>query len=99
MKIKLLKVGAAWCGPCQALARNRTLEKFAEKHEGVTIEVHDDSMNGSAVFEKFANKWNVKSLPTLIWLYRDEELLRSGDVSARGIAEQYEKAIRKVEKL
>lgn len=96
----LMKVGAKWCAPCQALARRGTLEKFAQEHDDVRLEVHDDSeAGGAAAWERFADKWNVKSLPTLIWVYKGEELLRSQEVSATAIKEQYERARRKAERL
>lgn len=92
----LMKVGAKWCGPCQALAKRRTLEKFADEHPDVRLEVHDDSMAGGAeAWERFADKWNVKELPTLIWVFKGEELLRSSDVSLKGIEAQYQKALKK----
>lgn len=92
MKLKLVKLGAAWCPPCKAMARAQTLEKFADKHPDVKIEVHDDTESGSTRWEAIANKYDVKSVPTIIWLYDDQEVLRSNDVSATAIKEQYEKA-------
>lgn len=98
MKLTILKIGARWCGPCNALARARTLEKFAEKHPDIRVEIHDDTDAGNARWEEFADRWKVKALPTLIWLYKGEEVLRSSDVSARGVAEQYERALKKAER-
>jgi len=93
MKLKLMKVGAAWCGPCNALAKRGTLEKFAEAHPDVKLEVHDDSENGSKRWEEFADKWNVKNIPVLIWVAGDEELFRSEDVTLAGMEKQYKKAL------
>jgi thiol-disulfide isomerase/thioredoxin len=99
-KLTLLKIGAGWCGPCQALAKRGALEKFASEHPDVKLEIHDDSeAGGNARWEAFADKWAVKSLPTLIWVSQGEELLRSSDTSMAAIKSQYEKALKKVEKL
>lgn len=98
-KLTLMKVGAAWCGPCATLARRGTLEKFGAAHPDVKVEVHDDTETGSKRWEAFADEWSVKSVPTLIWTYDGKELLRSSDTAMAQIEAQYEKALRKVEKL
>lgn len=94
MKLTLMKFGAVWCGPCQTLARRRTLEKFADSHPDVKVVVRDDTENGSKTFEKLANDWGVKNIPLLIWCLGEKELLRSQDVTLAGIEKQYEKALR-----
>lgn len=95
MKLKLLKFGAVWCPGCVQLERRGTLEKFAEKHPDVSVQVHDDTEKGSQRYSDLADKWSVKSIPLLIWTHDGEELLRSYDVSAAGIEEQYKKALKK----
>jgi thiol-disulfide isomerase/thioredoxin len=101
MKLKLVKVGAAWCGPCHTLAKRGTLEKFEAKHPDVKVEVHDDPSEdgeptaGTKRWESYADSLNVKSLPTLVWFHGTEELLRSSDVSAAGIEAQYARALKK----
>ncbi len=100
MKITLMKVGAKYCAPCLSLEKRGTLEKFAEAHPDVKLEVHDDNEFGdSKAWANFADKWKVKSMPTLIWVAGGEELLRSGDVSVAGIKEQYARALKKAERL
>lgn len=93
MTIKLMKVGAAYCAPCSALAKKGTLEKFQAKHPEVKVEIHDDNENGdSKAWATFTYKWSVRNVPVLIWVVNGEELFRAYDVSARGIEEQYERA-------
>jgi thiol-disulfide isomerase/thioredoxin len=93
VKLTLMKVGAGWCGPCQAMAKRGTLEKFAKAHPEVKVEVHDDTeAGGSRRWEAFADKWQIKSVPTLIWLARGEELLRSNDVTMDAIEKQFKRA-------
>ncbi len=104
MKLKLLKVGAKWCPPCQALDKRGTLEKFEAKHPDVKVEIHDDpradpEVGSASRWEAFVDKWNVRAFPTLIWVAGDTELLRTTDVSAAGIEAQYEKALKKMERL
>ncbi len=96
MKIVLMKVGARWCGPCQALAKRGTLEKFAAAHDDVRLEIHDDDTEGgSARWEAFAEKWDVRDMPTLIWVVQGEEVLRSGNVTLAEIEQQYKKVLAK----
>ena len=98
MKLTLLKVGAGWCGPCNQLAKRGTLEKFAEKHPEVRVEKHDDSEEGgNKRWEAFADKWNVKTVPVLIWGANGKELFRSSDVSAAGIEAQLKRAQKAIE--
>ncbi len=94
----LKKIGAKWCGPCVALEKKQTLQKFVAKHPDVKLEIHDDrASGGSPVWEQLADTLNVRNLPTLVWTDRNGAvLLKSEDVSAAGIEAQYQKAVRKL---
>ena len=99
MKITLQKWGAKWCPPCRAADRAQTFEKFKAKHPEVSVQVHDDTEGGSKAWEKKADEAGVTNLPTVIWLAGGEELFRSNDVGIRSLEAQYEKALKKAERL
>lgn len=96
MKLTLMKFGAKWCGPCQALAKAKTLEKFAAAHPEVKVERHDDSSAGSEAWSDLADQWGVKALPTLVWVAGEKVLFRSSDVSPGGIERQLARALKAV---
>ena len=67
----LVKFGAVWCAPCRAMAP--ILESIASSWEGDIdlweLDVDDDP--------ETANKWTVRSIPTLVLIDADgEELAR-----------------------
>lgn len=95
-KLTLMKFGAKWCGPCVELKKARTLEDFADAHPDVKVEVHDDSMKGSAKWDALAEEWKINNIPVLIWTDGEKELLRSESVSANAIEKQYRRALEKL---
>lgn len=97
MKLILKKFGAKWCQPCVELKKARTLEDFADAHPDVKVEVHDDSMKGSAKWDEIAEAHHVENIPVLIWCDPSgKELTRSTSVSANAIEKQYRKALEKL---
>ena len=88
MKITLLKFGAVWCGPCVALSKAKTLEKFARAHPEVEVQKHDDTEKGSDKWSELADENGVKSMPTLVWKAGGKVLFRSSDVRAEAIEKQ-----------
>lgn len=85
-KIRLLKFGATWCGPCKALARAKTLEKFAEKHPDVKLELYDvvdedDLEEGQELTKdqvatnELSAHYDVQAFPTILFVDSDGELL------------------------
>lgn len=99
MKINLQKWGAVWCQPCIDLSKRKTLEKFQAAHPEVKVSIHDDTEKGSVKWDKRAEELGVKNLPTLVWMYGDQVLLKSEDVRGQAIEEQYMKAYKKALKL
>lgn len=61
----LVKFGAAWCRPCQAI--QPTLEKIAAEWEG-DVEVYASDVDSDPTI---ADAWSVRSVPTLVLI--DEE--------------------------
>lgn len=114
-KVKLLKFGAQWCGPCQTMAKKQTLEKFSAKHPEVEIVKYDlpedeiecacglygqageecvgdedgkggcgktipDHPKEAKEASDLADKYDVETIPTVIFMMGDEELGRSEEV-------------------
>ena len=63
MEIEVLKFSATWCGPCKVLAT--TLKDAAEIK---SIDVEQD--------QETARKYNIRSVPTLVFLRNGKEVLR-----------------------
>ncbi len=108
-KFRLIKVGAPWCGPCQAMAKAKTLEKFGEKHPEVRVEEYtlsdEDGEEGAKLSdaEKEANdladEYDVEAIPTCIITDMDgNELARTDEATGlSGLLKLYAKAKEKAE--
>lgn len=80
--IKVLKFSATWCVPCKSLAE--TLKDV----DGITTVDVDEDVDT-------AKKYNIRSVPTLVFLKDGEEVARqSGALSLA----QYEKLLESVSK-
>jgi thioredoxin-like negative regulator of GroEL len=94
VKLTLIKLGADWCGPCQSMKKQKTLEKFIDAHDDVKLRVIDiDDPAG----EKLADEYEVRAVPSIIFEYDGEELCRDeGAMSLKMLEKLYEKALRKM---
>lgn len=95
-KVKLIKWGADWCGPCTAMKRARTLEKFVEKHPNIELSIVDvDTKSG----EDLAYDYEIDGIPHFIFESDDgSELVRLGGATTiNGLEKLYEKALKNLE--
>jgi len=77
-KVVLLDFYADWCGPCQTLLP--TIYKLAEEFDGdVTIKKVNVDENRA-----LAAKFGVRSIPTLVYLNRGEEIGRQNGLISEG---------------
>ena len=73
--MKLLKFSASWCGPCKMLSK--TIEQIKSEIPCDIIEIDIDED-----FET-ANKFQIKSVPTLVLMDGETEVSRkTGNISA-----------------
>lgn len=78
---KLIKFEAPWCNQCKAL--KYTLDKVMKDFSDVTLEIVDCDEH-----EDIAQKYNIRNLPTLVYLKNNEEVGRIfGAVPASKIVE------------
>lgn len=66
MSLKVLKFGAVWCPPCQAL--KPIIEKLAEEMEDVefvSVDIDDESKI------ELVTKYKITAVPTMIFLKDD----------------------------
>jgi thiol-disulfide isomerase/thioredoxin len=93
-RVKLVKFGADWCGPCKSMARAQTLEKFAEAHPELELEVVDVDKD-----EERADDYDVQGIPCFVFEDLDgDELVRDeGATNAKGLEKLYKKALAELE--
>lgn len=78
---ELLKFETYWCSQCKAI--NPTLDKILEEFPDIKLTKIDCEEQ-----EDLSNRYNIKNLPTLIYLKNDIEVGRiSGAVPANKIIE------------
>jgi thiol-disulfide isomerase/thioredoxin len=91
-RLTLYKFGAAWCGACKVMARAKTLEAFGKNHPNVKIEKLDlvDQSEDEETptrqltrdeqrAEDLAEQYDVQSLPTLLFVNDDDDVLARAD--------------------
>lgn len=70
---KILKFEAEWCGQCKALAP--ILKKVLENHTDITLTTIDIETE-----EEITLKYNIRNLPTLIFIKDNIEIGRTSGV-------------------
>ena len=70
---RILKFEAEWCGQCKALAPN--LKKVLENHTDITLTTVDIETE-----EETTLKYNIRNLPTLIFIKDSIEVGRTSGV-------------------
>ena len=70
---KRLKVEAEWCGQCKALAP--ILKKVLENHTDITLTTIDIETE-----EEITLKYNIRNLPTLVFIKDNIEVGRTSGV-------------------
>ena len=63
--MKLIKLGAEWCGQCKALTK--TLDSMGINYDNIDMDTE--------LGEEFADKYKVRSLPTLVAIGDNDEFL------------------------
>jgi len=71
--VEMIKFGAEWCGPCRMLkpAMNALTEKY--NIEGSAIKITDVDVDKEA---DTAKQYNVRNIPTMVFLKDGEEVSR-----------------------
>lgn len=79
MERTLLKFYADWCGPCKIVAP--TVEKVASEHglQVVSVNIDED--------RETAERYGVRSIPTLVLLDNDQEIGRHTGANTRTVIE------------
>jgi len=95
-RMKLVKFGAEWCGPCRSMARAGTLEKFVKAHPDIGLEVVDVDVDS-----KRADEFRIRSIPTFVFvdLSKEEGILHkaAGATDEAGLEKMYKKASKALE--
>jgi thioredoxin 1 len=72
-KVKVLDFYAEWCGPCRAMSP--AINSLMEEHnrEGSDVEISKVDVDKNP---ELTEKYNIRSIPTLVFLKDDEEFDR-----------------------
>ena len=86
-KIEILDFYADWCGPCQMM--KPTMEEFKQTHPEIKVTAINIDEE-----EELAEKYNVSSIPCVVFLRDGEEIDRGvGALSLRKLEKMVEKVI------
>jgi thioredoxin 1 len=77
---RILKFEAEWCGQCKALAP--ILKRVLENHTDITLTTVDIETE-----EETTLKYNIRNLPTLIFIKDDIEVGRTSGVLTANVLE------------
>ena len=77
---KILKFEAEWCGQCKALAP--ILKKVLENHTDITLTTIDIETE-----EEITLKYNIRNLPTLVFIKDNIEVGRTSGVLTANMLE------------
>lgn len=77
---KILKFEAEWCGQCKALTP--ILKKVLENHTDITLTTIDIEIE-----EETTLKYNIRNLPTLVFIKDNIEVGRTSGVLTAGMLE------------
>lgn len=77
---KILKFEAEWCGQCKALAP--ILKRVLENHTDITLTIVDIETE-----EETTLKYNIRNLPTLVFIKDDIEVGRTSGVLTANVLE------------
>ena len=77
---KILKFEAEWCGQCKALAP--ILKRVLENHTDITLTTVDIETE-----EETTLKYNIRNLPTLVFIKDDIEVGRTSGVLTDNVLE------------
>jgi len=79
-KITLLQFSAKWCGPCKMLSP--IVDTLRVENEGKDISIYKIDIDDN---QDLARKYNVRNIPTLLFLKGDNEVGRMVGMTAKSI--------------
>lgn len=80
-KVKVVDFYAEWCGPCKMVLPivNQLIEEYKENEEVEIVKVNVDENS------EYAKSFNVRSIPTIVFLVDDEEKHRINGATSKKV--------------